>query len=84
MKLWVDYIEEDKAEGKLAEFYEQARRASPAGVVPDMMKVLSVRPELAIAKENLRRALLGESSSLGARRADMISVVVSGMNDCQF
>lgn len=84
MKLWVDYVEEDKAEGKLAEFYEQVRRESPAGAVPDMMKVLSVRPELAIAKENLRRALLGEGSSLGARRADMISVAVSGMNDCQF
>ncbi len=84
MKLWIDYIDENKAEGKLAEFYEQIRQDSPNGSVPDMVKVLSIRPELAIAKDNLRHAVLGESSSLGARRADMISVVVSGMNDCQF
>jgi hypothetical protein len=84
MKLWIRYVEEDEAEGELAAFYEEIRRQSPAGVVPDMMKVLSIRPKLAIAKENMRRALIGDASSLGARRADMISVVVSGLNDCAF
>jgi uncharacterized peroxidase-related enzyme len=84
MKLWVKYIEEADAEGPVAELYEQARRTSPAGVVPDNIKVLSLRPEVAAAKEQLRRALIGKASSLGARRADMISVVVSGYNNCHF
>ncbi len=84
MKLWIQYVEDDEAEGPLADLYERARKASPRGIVPDMIKVLSLRPQVAIAKEDLRRALIGNASTLGARRADMISVVVSGLNDCHF
>ena len=39
---------------------------------------------VAKAKEMLRQSLIGDASSLGARRADMISVVVSGLNGCRF
>jgi len=84
VKLWIAYVEDDEAEGPLAELYERARKASARGIVPDMIKVLSIRPQVAIAKEGLRRALIGNASSLGSRRADMISVVVSGLNDCHF
>jgi len=84
MKLWINYIDEDAAEGPLAELYEQARKTSPNGKVPDNIKVLSLRPRVAQAKEQMRRALIGPASSLGAKRADMISVAVSGMNNCHF
>lgn len=82
MKLWIRYVEDGEATGQLREFYDSVR--SPAGRIPDNQKVLSIRPDVAIAKEQLRRRLLGEASTLGARRADMISVVVSGLNDCRF
>jgi uncharacterized peroxidase-related enzyme len=82
MKLWIRYVEDGDAEGILKEFYDGVR--TPAGRVPDNQKVLSIRPEVAVAKERLRRTLHGDASTLGARRADMISVVVSGLNDCRF
>jgi hypothetical protein len=82
MKLWIRHVEDGEATGQLKEFYERVR--NPAGRIPDNQKVLSIRPEVAIAKEQLRRTLLGEASTLGARRADMISVVVSGLNGCRF
>ena len=82
--MWIQHIEEDDAEGILADLYEEARQASPRNTVPPMMKVLSLRPKVAVAKENLRRSLIGKASSLGSRRADMISVAVSGLNGCHF
>jgi hypothetical protein len=84
MDLWIRYVEDGEETGDLTPVYEDARRNSPAGRVPPMVKVLSIRPTVAAAKESLRRALVGEASSLGGRRADMISVAVSGMNSCRF
>jgi uncharacterized peroxidase-related enzyme len=80
--MWVDSVSEDAATGELREFYERVK--SPDGSVGGIYKVLSLRPKVAIAKENLRRALLGEASSLGERHSDMISTVISGLNDCRF
>ena len=82
MKAFIKYVEDGEATGELKEFYERGRNRN--GQVPDMLKILSVRPPVAFAKENMRRALIGDASSLGARRADMISVVVSGLNGCRF
>ena len=79
---WVKTVEESEAAGELAELYEEARQR--LGRVPPMIKALSLRPKVAAAKENLRQSLIGDASSLGARRADMISVVVSGLNRCRF
>ena len=79
---WVKTVEESEAAGEVAALYKEARRR--LGRVPPMIKALSLRPKVAAAKENLRQSLIGDASSLGARRADMISVVVSGLNRCRF
>jgi uncharacterized peroxidase-related enzyme len=80
--MWVDSVSEEEATGELKEFYESVK--SPDGSVGGIYKVLSLRPKVAIAKQNLRVALLGEASSLGERHSDMISTVISGLNDCRF
>ena len=79
---WVEHVPEAEAKGELAELYRQSNELR--GRVPPMIKVLSLRPRVAAAKEALRQSLIGEASSLGARRADMVSVVVSGLNRCRF
>jgi len=81
-QMWVDSVSEEEATGELKEFYERVK--SPDGTVGGIYKVLSLRPKVAIAKQNLRLALLGEASSLGERHSDMISTVISGLNDCRF
>ena len=80
---WIEHVEESEAAGEIAEVYAEARGRFN-GRVPLMIKVLSLRPRVAAAKEHLRLSLIGDASSLGARRADMISVVVSGLNRCRF
>ena len=76
-------MEESDAEGETAELYDRVRKTFN-GNVPNMVKVLSLRPKVADVKEAMRRTLIGDASSIGARRADMISVVVSGLNRCRF
>ncbi len=81
-QMWVDYVSEDEATGELKEFYERVK--SPSGKVGGIFKVMSLRPKVAMAKQELRNAILGEASSLGAHHSDMISTVISGLNDCRF
>jgi uncharacterized peroxidase-related enzyme len=79
---WIDWVEEDEAHGVVAELYESARERFE--FVPDAVKIFSVRPEVAVAQDALRRVLLGEASSVGSRRADLIGAAVSGMNHCEY
>lgn len=81
--MWIKHVEESDAEGETAELYDRVRKTFN-GNVPNMVKVLSLRPKVADVKEAMRRTLIGDASSIGARRADMISVVVSGLNRCRF
>jgi len=79
---WVPWVEEDEAQGPLAELYERARERF--GFVPDVVKILSLRPEVAIAQNGLREVLLGDASTVGARRADLVGAAVSGLNHCEY
>lgn len=73
---------EDSATGQVAAMYAQAR--DQMGFVPDAVKVLSVRPEVGAALTGFKATILGEASVLGARRADMLAIVVSGINHCTY
>lgn len=79
---WLPWIEDDQVTGELAEVYDWARQHF--GWVPPAVKVFTVRPEVAVAQNKLRQVLLGDASSLGARRADLIGAAVSGMNHCVY
>jgi uncharacterized peroxidase-related enzyme len=79
---WIPCVDEDDADGVLATVYESARKRFT--FVPDAVKVFSIRPEVALAQDQLRKVVLGDASSLGARRADLIGTAVSGMNHCEY
>ena len=79
---WIPWVDEDEATGELAEVYERARQRFT--FVPDAVKIFSIRPEVAEAQDRLRAVVLGDASSLGARRADLIGTAVSGMNHCEY
>src|SRR4051812_50201735 len=79
---WIAWVDEADAASPVAETYERARRGF--GFVPDVVKIFSLRPPVAAAQDLLRQALLGPASSLGARRADMVSAMVAGLNRCRY
>jgi uncharacterized peroxidase-related enzyme len=64
------------------EVFEAARRRFT--FVPDVVRTLAVRAPVAKAQGDLRDVLLGDASSIGARGADLISLAVSGLNNCKY
>ena len=74
--------DEDALTSLQQEVFEAARRRFT--FVPDVVRALAVRPEVAKAQSELRDSLLGDASSIGARRAELISLAVSGLNGCEY
>jgi uncharacterized peroxidase-related enzyme len=75
-------VDEAEAAGDVADLYARARERF--GFVPDAVRVFTIRPDVAVAQDALRRVVLGDASTLGARRADLIGAAVSGMNHCEY
>jgi uncharacterized peroxidase-related enzyme len=61
--------------------FEAARRRFD--FVPDVVRVLALRPDVAKAQAELRDRLL-DAPTLGERRAQLISLAVSGINGCAY
>ena len=80
--MFIPVVDENEADGELEAVYASAR--ARFGFVPDAVRVLSIRPEVASAMQQLRSVVLGDASTLGARRANLIGVAVSGMNHCEY
>ncbi len=80
--MWIEAPDEDTAMGPVRELYDHAR--DKYGFVPDAVKVLTPRPDVAAAVTRLKEVLLGDASSLGSRRADLVAIVVSGLNHCEY
>jgi uncharacterized peroxidase-related enzyme len=80
---YIAVVEDDSGLDPLQEdVFEAARRRFT--FVPDVVRTLAVRPEVAKAQSDLRDSLLGDASTIGKRRADLISLAVSGINDCKY
>ena len=79
------YIAAVEPEGELdrdqLDVFELARRRFT--FVPDVVRVLALRPRVAKAQSELRDSLL-DDSTLGKRRAELISLAVSGINHCAY
>jgi uncharacterized peroxidase-related enzyme len=80
--MFIPVVDENEADGELEAVYAAAQ--ARFGFVPDAVRVLSIRPEVASAMQQLRSVVLGDASTLGARRANLIGVAVSGMNHCEY
>jgi uncharacterized peroxidase-related enzyme len=80
--MFIPVVDENEADGELEAVYAAARERF--GFVPDAVQALSIRPEVASAMQQLRSVVLGDASTLGARRANLIGVAVSGMNHCEY
>ncbi len=79
---WIRTIEEDDAEGRLAEVY--ARIAARRGKVSNIMRVQSLAPEAMEAHLDLYLTLLFGSRGLSRAERELIAVVVSVENGCDY
>jgi hypothetical protein len=79
----IRWIGEEEATGELAELYGRIGPQSPMGVVPDIIKTMSLRPDFL-------RAIFGAAQlhftdgALSRAQHEMIASYVSALNRCHY
>ncbi|KAB3530507.1 peroxidase [Alkaliphilus serpentinus] len=80
---WIKEVEVQEAEGKLKELYDRIGTRTK-GRVANILKVHSVRPEVMEAHLNLYENIMFGDSDLSRAQREMIAVVVSSSNSCEY
>jgi uncharacterized peroxidase-related enzyme len=79
---WVETIAEDAATGKLHELYQRVH--ARAGVVANIARVQSLRPQTMEHGFNLYCQLMDDPTGLSKRERVLIATVVSKVNGCLY
>ena len=82
---WIQWVEEDEAEGTVAEVYQAWQAANPdRGGMPEILKCFSLRPDFLQALVNFTYPLHFAEGYLTRRQKEMIATFVSGLNQCPY
>jgi len=77
---WVQMIPVDSAAGKLKEMYQRVRKR--AGVVSNISKVQSLRPNTMERGFDLYCQIMDDPTGISKRERVLIATVVSKVNGC--
>ena len=76
-------VEESEAGGRLAELYATAKAQSLAGVVPEILRTMSLRPDFLESIDRASR-LHFTNGALTRAQHEMIASYVSALNHCRY
>ena len=79
---WIKVIQEDEADGRLKELYNQY--AEPDGNVDNILKIHSLNVKSLKAHYDLYAHLMRGRSELSRIQREMIAVVASAVNHCHY
>jgi hypothetical protein len=79
----IKWVSEDEATGELKELYDRAQANSPAGVVPDILKTMSLRPDLLRSIIDASRVHFSDGALTRAEH-EMIASYVAAVNRCHY
>ena len=79
---WIPMIEEDKAEAELKEWYDNLRE--PWGGVDNIMKIHSLNVSTLKGHYELYLSAMKGTKDLFYKQPEMIAVVVSSINQCNY
>jgi uncharacterized peroxidase-related enzyme len=79
---WVQMISETAAVGDLRALYERIRKR--AGVVPNIAKLQSLRPETTSRGFDLYCQIMDDPTGISRRERVLIATVVSKVNGCWY
>ncbi len=79
---WIDEVEYEKAGGKTKEVYDRIK--DQRGKLSNIMKVQSLMPEAMDHHLDLYLSIMFKDRSLGREKCEMIGVVVSSINGCDY
>lgn len=80
---WIETVAEEQATGELKRAYRRA--ADPkTGHVDHIMKIHSLNPASLLGHQHLYKTLMYGDSPLSRAQREMIGVVVSAINRCEY
>lgn len=80
---WIETVAEEAASGQLQRAYRRA--ADPkSGQVDHIMKIHSLNPASLLDHQHLYKTLMYGESPLSRAQREMIGVVVSAINRCEY
>ncbi len=79
---YIRQIEPAEATGEVKEFYDKLVERD--GVVRGIFKVSSLRPSVMFAQGTLYRTVMFEPSGLSQAQKEMVAIVVSVINGCDY
>ena len=80
---WIETVSEDNATGDLSRAYQRAGDAE-SGQVDHIMKIHSLNPASLVDHLHLYKTLMFSASPLTRIQREMIGVVVSAINRCDY
>ena len=80
---WIKMINEDEATGKLKKLYERISGRTKNSVA-NILKVHSIHPDALEAHLKLYETIMFGESGLSRAQREMIAVVVSSTNSCEY
>ena len=79
---WIRIISPEEASPELQEIYDEIR--DPSGRLSPALQIVSLHPEALRALNRLNRTITFGGSRLGRKREELLSVVVSTVNGCDY
>lgn len=79
---FIDVIEPEEADGKLRDIYEELEQKR--GKLARIHKIQSLNPETITAHMDLYMSVMFSQSPLSRAQREMMAVVVSAANDCEY
>ena len=79
----IKMVEEEAATGPLAEIYARTKKQSLAGVVPEILRTMSLRPDFLKAIDEASRLHFTDGALTRAQH-EMIASYVSALNKCRY
>ncbi len=79
---WIKVIQEEEATGRLKDLYE--KYAEPSGKVDNILKIHSLNVKSLKGHFDLYAHLMRGRSDLSRTQREMIAVVASAANHCQY
>lgn len=76
-------VDEADAQGTLADLYAAAKARSVAGVIPDILRTMSLRPDFLAAIDAASRMHFSDGALTRAQH-EMIASYVSALNRCRY
>ena len=76
-------VEEADAEGQLADIYAESKARSLSGVVPEILRTMSLRPDFLSAIDAASRLHFSDGA-LNRAQHEMIASYVSALNRCRY